>query len=295
MHHVSPWVAAIGLRRAADVTSVSSDLPKRRRAAPAIDAGQVSLFYQDSLFHQGGRAGAPPILLLRELGGSSASWQSVIPLLSPGRRVIAVDLRGAGGSEKPPGPFEVADLADDLAEMLSALGIAQADIMGAAFGSLVGALLAIRHPACVRRLVMCAVADDMAGTTAQYLEQRAEHVRWVGMRGVADASLASAFPETHAAARAAYRTIYLANDPNAYADMSLALARLRMRPEDWGTIRGPTLVLSGAHDFIWPPERGRRVAQLVLGARFTTLADAGHFPHLQTPGALAETAAAFLA
>jgi 3-oxoadipate enol-lactonase len=255
---------------------------------PAIDTGRISLFYRDS-----GR-GEPPVLLLHELGGSSASWQAVVPLLSATRRVLAVDLRGAGRSEKPPGAFDLTDLADDLADLLLALGIQEADIVGAALGSLVGALLAIRHPARVRRLVMCAVAEEMAGTTAQYLEQRAARVRSVGMRGVADASLANAFPETHAAARAAYRAIYLANDPNAYAGMSLALARLRMRPADWGAIRAPTLVLSGAHDFIWPPERGQTVAALVPGARFAMLPDAGHFPHLQTPDLLVATVDAFL-
>jgi 3-oxoadipate enol-lactonase len=233
-------------------------------------------------------------VLLHELGGSSASWASVVPRLSGTRQVVAVDLRGAGRSEKPPGAVELSDLADDVADLLAALGYRHADIVGAALGSLVGALIALRHPDRVRRLVMCAVAPDMAGATAQYLRQRSGRVRIAGMRDVADASLANAFPAAHAEARAAYRAIYLANDPNAYAEMSLALARLRMRPEDWAAIRAPTLVLSGAHDFIWPPESGRRVASLVPRARFTELSDAGHFPHLQTPHTLADAVATFL-
>jgi len=254
---------------------------------PAIDTGRISLFYCEI-----GSVG-PPVLLLHELGGSSASWRDVAPLIAARRRTLAIDMRGAGRSEKPPAPFELAEQADDVADLLGALDIPQADILGAALGSLVGALLAIRHPGRVRRLMMCAVATEMAGATAAYLQQRAERVRIVGLRGVADASLANAFPETHAAARAAYRAIYLANDPAAYAELSLALARLRLRPEDWGAIRAPTLVASGAHDFIWPPAAGQQVAALIPGARFAVLPDAGHFPHLQTPGPLAELALAF--
>lgn len=204
-----------------------------------------------------------------------------------------MDLRGAGRSEKPLGAFELTDQADDLADLLSALNVGSVDIVGAALGSLVGALVAIPHPARVHCLMMCAVAGEMAGSTARYLEQRAERVRQVGMRGVADASLANAFPHTHAAARSACRAIYLANDPHAYAEMSLALARLCLRPDDWGATRAPSMATSGAQDFIWPPRLGEQVAALVPGARFTVLPDAVHFSHMQSPDALARLAFEF--
>jgi 2-succinyl-6-hydroxy-2,4-cyclohexadiene-1-carboxylate synthase len=60
-------------------------------------SGRVSLFFKEA-----GAAGIP-VLLLHELGGSSASWREVIPLFAPDRRVIAVDFRCAGRSEKPIG------------------------------------------------------------------------------------------------------------------------------------------------------------------------------------------------
>jgi pimeloyl-ACP methyl ester carboxylesterase len=159
---------------------------------PYVDTGRVSLSFAEA----GG--GGIPILLLHELGGSSESWREVIALLAPERRVIAVDFRCAGRSEKPIGSFELSDLADDIEALLQSLGIADAvDVIGAALGSLVGALLAIRHPERVRRLMMCAVAPRMAGPTRAYVAERAEKVRLVGMRGVADASLANSFPAGH--------------------------------------------------------------------------------------------------
>jgi pimeloyl-ACP methyl ester carboxylesterase len=252
---------------------------------PTIDTGEIALFFTDA-----GTAG-PPILLLHELGGSSESWSQVIPHLAPHRRTIAVDLRCAGRSEKPPGPFAMRQLADDLAQAFDA---PQFDVIGAALGSLVGALLAIHHPHRVRKLMMCAVAPDMAGPTRDYLTSRAGRVRTVGMRGVADASLANSFPESHAQARAAYRGIYLANDPNAYAELSLALARLDMTPADWARVAAPTLVAPGAQDFLWPPPVGRQVADLVPGAHCEVLTEAGHFPHLQAPEQLARMAMRFL-
>ncbi len=257
---------------------------------PSIDTGRVALFYQDTGV---GSGDAPPILLLHELGGSSESWAKTIPLLGARRRVVAVDFRCAGRSEKPVEPFALEALADDLAAVAGALGIGRFDVVGAALGSLVGAVLAVRHPRLVRRLAMFAVAPAMAGPTRIYLAERAALVRTVGMRGVAEASLNNAFPESHAAMRAEYRSIYLANDPNAYAELSLALARFEPTPADWGRIAVPTLVASGAQDFIWPPALGQQVAALIPGARCEILAEAGHFPHLQAPEALSLMAIGF--
>ncbi len=255
---------------------------------PCIDTGRISLFFEDA------GSGGVPVLLLHELGGSSESWRAVIPLLAADRRVIAVDMRCAGRSEKPPSALALSDVADDLDALLRVMGLESVDVVGAALGSLVGALLAIRHPARVHRLMMCAVAPDMAGPTRTYLAERADRVRAAGMRGVAEASLANSFPASHPEERAAYRGIYLGNDPAAYAELSLALGRLEMTAADWGAIRVPVLVASGAHDFLWPPEIGREVAALIPNAQFEVMKDAGHFPHLQAPKTLARLARSFL-
>lgn len=251
---------------------------------PYAEAGGISLHYHDA------GAGGVPALLLHELGGSAESWAAAQPLIAASRRALAVDLRCAGRSEKPPGAFSIEDCADDLARFLDALDLPRVDVIGSALGSLVGAVLAIRHPARVRRLMMCAVSDDLGGVTADYLTARSARVRQEGMRAVVDSSLKNAFPDAFAAERAAYRPIYLSNQPDAYAELSLALTRLRVA---WGEIQAPTLVAPGAHDFIWPPEHGRKVADMIPGARYHVLTDAGHFPHLQTPAALAELAAGF--
>ena len=254
---------------------------------PWIEANGTSFHYKLD-------GAGPVVILLHELGGSSESWRAVSPLLAADRRVLAVDLRAAGRSEKPPGAFSLADVADDLEALLRVLNVDRVDVIGAALGSLVGTLLALRHSNRVGRLILCAVAPDMAGSTRAYLVERAEKVRAVGMRGVADASLANSFPESRAAERAAYRGIYLGNDPAAYAELSLALARLEMTPSDWCAVRAPTSIVSGAHDFLWPPPVGRQVAESIPGARFTAMDDAGHFLHLQAPQSLTSLAREFL-
>ena len=73
------------------------------------------------------------------LGGSSASWREVIPLFAPDRRVIAVDFRCAGRSEKPIGSFELPISLTISLLCWRLLGVtASVDVIGAALGSLVG-------------------------------------------------------------------------------------------------------------------------------------------------------------
>jgi 3-oxoadipate enol-lactonase len=255
---------------------------------PCIELSGISLYYEDA------GSDGPPVLLLHELDGSSESWRRIMPLIAPHRRVIAPDLRCAGRSEKPPRPFGMLDLADEVAELVRRLRLEQVDVIGAALGAMLAAMMSVRHPDLVRRMVLCGVTDAIDQRTRDYLIQRADHVREIGMRGVADASLGNAFPDPHAMARAEYRPIYLANDPAAYAQLSIALAGLDTTPALWRGIACPTLVISGRHDFIWPPDAGRRVAGYVPGAEFTELADAGHFPHMHTPQALTDAALTFL-
>ena len=136
---------------------------------PYVDTGRISLCFEDA------GSGGIPVMLLHEL---SESWRAVTPLLAADRRVIAVDQRCAGRSERPPGPFGLADVADELDALLHEFDLeVRVDVIGAALGSLVGAQPAIRHPDRVRRLMMCAVAPEMAGATRTYLAERAEKCR----------------------------------------------------------------------------------------------------------------------
>jgi hypothetical protein len=117
-------------------------------------------------------------------------------------------------------------------------------------------------------MMMCAVAPDMAGPTRAYLAERAEKVRVAGMRGVAEASLANSFPTSRPEARAAYRGIYLGNDPAAHAKIVAGpRARREMTAADWGAIRAP--VGAPAQDDAAPTarscERPQRSADHVHG------------------------------
>jgi pimeloyl-ACP methyl ester carboxylesterase len=105
--------------------------------------------------HGENASGRSPLVLVMGLGGSCRGWLPLqVPELSKGRRVVIFDNRGVGGSEDPGGPFTTADLADDTAGLLDALGIPRADVLGIFLGGLVAQELALRHPRRVDRLVL---------------------------------------------------------------------------------------------------------------------------------------------
>lgn len=237
--------------------------------------------------------GAPETVLIHELGGAHLSWRALQPRL-PGRS-WALDLRGAGLSEKPTGATAIETYADDVAAFAAARGLRSVRLVGVAMGAIVAALVAARHTDLVARLVICNGTDTITPEAARYIRERAAHVRAAGMTVAVETSLQNSFPAGHEAARAAYRPIFLANDPAAYAAASEALAAMAVGLDVLDRIRAPALAVTGVDDFIWPVPHGERLAGRIAGARFVALAGAGHFPHLQQPAALADLIAPFLA
>jgi pimeloyl-ACP methyl ester carboxylesterase len=69
-------------------------------------------------------------------------------------RVVSLDLRGHGESDKPPGPYPIAAYADDIAYMIKQLGLGKTVVVGHSMGGVTVLQLAVAHPDCVAALVM---------------------------------------------------------------------------------------------------------------------------------------------
>ncbi|MGG6313949.1 alpha/beta fold hydrolase [Paenibacillus macerans] len=85
------------------------------------------------------------VVLLHGFCGSSAYWEKVQPLLADQYQVIAPDLRGHGGSHAPLGAYSIEQMADDVAGLLEALGIAKYTLLGHSMGGYVALSLAQRY------------------------------------------------------------------------------------------------------------------------------------------------------
>src|SRR5215207_10629296 len=102
---------------------------------------------------QGDPAGRP-VVMLHGYTDSSFSFSRALPLLDPGRRVYALDLRGHGDSERPAGGYAVSDFAADVLAFMDARGLERATLVGHCMGSLVAQRVALVAPQRVERLVL---------------------------------------------------------------------------------------------------------------------------------------------
>jgi pimeloyl-ACP methyl ester carboxylesterase len=101
-----------------------------------------------------GDAGAPPVLLLHQTPRSWAEYRHVLPLIGERYRAIAMDTAGFGASDPPPAAPSIEAWAAVAAQLLEALGIRQAHIVGHHTGGVIAIELAARHAGRVRSLVL---------------------------------------------------------------------------------------------------------------------------------------------
>lgn len=94
-----------------------------------------------------------PILLLHGWMGSSYHWRKVMPLLAAHHRVVAIDARGYGESDKPYDGYDGRTLAEDLRQVAANLGLERPIVIGHDMGALAALMIAAESPELVRGLV----------------------------------------------------------------------------------------------------------------------------------------------
>ncbi|WP_367138500.1 3-oxoadipate enol-lactonase [Saccharothrix sp. HUAS TT1] len=220
-----------------------------------------------------GPPGAPVVVLGNSLGTTTALWDRQLPVLHRRFRVLRYDHRGHGGSGAPAGPYRIDDLADDVLELLDALGLDRVSYCGVSMGGMVGMWLAGHAPERIERLVLCCTTAAFP-TGVPWLD-RAAAVRAAGTGSIAPAVVGRWFtpafrsPELVAAFERGLSEV----DDEAYAGCCDALAVMDLRSV-LPAIEAPTAVIAGRHDEATPPDCGRSVAASIPGASFHLVAGA---------------------
>ena len=105
----------------------------------------------------------PPVLLLPGWPETWWAYHKIMPVLSKDYRVVAVDMRGMGGSDKPSEGYDKKTMANDVSALISHLGYTELAVVGHDIGAMVAFSLAANHPGQVSKLVMLDVAHPSAG------------------------------------------------------------------------------------------------------------------------------------
>ncbi|MFJ3863776.1 alpha/beta fold hydrolase [Streptomyces nigra] len=238
-----------------------------------------------------------PVLLLHGLAGHAGEWDVPAQRLSPRYRVVAVDQRGHGASERHPRDVSRAAYVADVVAVADHLALRRPVLVGQSLGGHTAMLVAAAHPGLVRGLVLVE-----AGPGDPNPDTPADIGKWLG-------SWPTPFPSREAAAA------FLgggpvgagwAAGPEEHDDgfwprfdrnvmvRSLAENAQRSFRSEWEQVACPTLVVLGQSSFV----PAREVDDMLRGQRPTTTAmsipGTGHDLHLEQPGVLLTALVGFL-
>ncbi|MCP5082237.1 MAG: alpha/beta fold hydrolase, partial [Alphaproteobacteria bacterium] len=115
---------------------------------PQLERESVSLFYEEA------PGGAPPIVLVHGLGCDHSFMAPQFEAFAGNHRIVTIDLRGHGSSDKPQQAYTIPAFAEDLAWGLHALALEQAVVVGHSMGGAVGLELAAKRPEQLAGLVV---------------------------------------------------------------------------------------------------------------------------------------------
>jgi pimeloyl-ACP methyl ester carboxylesterase len=207
----------------------------------AIEVNGARLYYEE--------AGAGTTVVLVH-GGlvSNAMWAPVLPYLPDDVHVITPDSRGHGRSTNPSGELSYAQIADDVAALIEALGLVRPVVGGYSDGGQVALELGVRHPGAAGALLVGADHPDPAGSGLWELGRKILGADDAGNPDFAhlDAFLGDAavmVKSWHPGGDEQWRSLVLQSAP-------MWLAYEGLTADDIREIEAPTLVFTGDRDEI---------------------------------------------
>jgi pimeloyl-ACP methyl ester carboxylesterase len=242
----------------------------------------------------------PPVLLLHGLAGHAGEWSETASWLTRSHRVLALDGRGHGRSARRPDDVSAAARVADVVFAIEQLGIGSVVLIGQSLGGHLAMLVAARHLALVRALIVVEASPAGAGSgqAAELAEEIGDSLAsWPVPFASRDAAVEFfGGPSVRASAWAAGlerrgEHWWPAFEIDVMKRM-LQEAIVEDHWEQWRCIDCPTLVLRGATGTLEPADA--MVMAERPGVRVVEIAGAGHDLHLEQPGAWREAVCAFL-
>ncbi len=221
-----------------------------------------------------------PLLLIMGLGYPSDMWFRARPSLAARYRTIALDNRGSGRSDVPPGPYPMAVMASDAAAVLNAAGVESAHIYGVSMGGMIAQEFALTYPGRVRSLILGCTSPG--GPHAV----RAE-------RAATDVLMTRGSMTLEEASEAILPFVYDSSTSRERVEEDLVVRRKWFpRPEGYmaqlqgilsweaysrlSDIAAPTLVMHGTCDRLVPPGNAELIAGRIPGSQLVMLPNASH-------------------
>lgn len=228
-----------------------------------------------------------PLAMVIGLGGVIQAWGLQIAELSKHYRVVALDNRGAGKSDKPDEPYPMALFADDLRAVLDHAGIDSAHVMGASLGGLIAQEFYHLHPSRTRSLVLACTGVSVNHPKTVPPSAEVWETLTIDRGNVSRRAIMESMTEIFYSAAFRERVVNLVDRLLKYETAAPQPAHAYTRQlqsvfdyrPDAGSPRDidvPVLVVHGDQDRVWPVANARLLADEIPGARLHIIAGAGH-------------------
>jgi len=220
-----------------------------------------------------------PLVMIMGFTASRIGWIPQRRFFRKYLRIITFDNRGAGKSDKPPGPYSTRMMADDTVKLMDVLGIEKAHIMGLSMGGMITQELAINYPQRVMKLVLASTYARQDETSGDTLEQ-AEFLH-VAPEKKASALIGLAFNKPFYrftfGLLAGFQTRFIgASGRVGIAGQSEACLK-HDTLDRLSSITAPTLVIVGTGDRIIKPVSSEVIARKIPNAKLVKVEGASHY------------------
>jgi pimeloyl-ACP methyl ester carboxylesterase len=276
-----------------------------------FDAWQLELHGHQVMYRTAGSG--PPVVLIHGMVNSSRHWREVALHLADRYTVIAPDLIGHGDSATPRGDYSLGAHAAAIRDLLAAIGVQRATIVGHSLGGGVAMQFFWQFPERVERLALVS-SGGLGREVSPLLRGAALPGAAAGLWAVAHPRVLDALDEIAARLdrRGSSRGVYLRMVVRALRPLERAGARKaflhtlrsvidiqgqRVSARDRLYLLSPlpTMIVWGERDRTIPLRHGRAAHEAIPLSRFETLPRAAHFPHLEDPDGLARVLGEFIA
>ena len=231
---------------------------------------------------------APAVVLLHGFASALETWVTVMPALAEKHRVLALDLKGFGWTDRPEGDYSPQAQAHLVLALMDARGIRQAAVVGHSWGASVALAMALAAP---ERIEKIALYDGWI-----YEEQIPTTFHWARAGGVGeflfalfydqrpDEKMALAFYDRRFVTQELVEAVEQALDRPGTKAAALAAVRgqrFTELQERYHTISQDTLLLWGREDQVATLSNGERLSKDLPRARLVVYPQCGHFPMIE--------------
>lgn len=238
-----------------------------------------------------------PCALIPGLGGESGFWRPLLPYLADTHRVILIDHRGAGQSDRPESGYSIPRIADDTFAVIDALGLDTVHLVGHSTGGIVAQTMALNAPERIASTVLSGTWARIDLRFRRMFESRIALLQHAGGAAYQKLTQALGYDAEWMESRVEALDAEVVAAETKLADPAIQLARLNMLLEHdvydrLPNFTCPALVLGAMDDALIPFHGSEQLAERIPNARLAQLSG-GHFFPKSYPAPYAEAVLAF--